>query len=382
VPSGWADWGSIDAPDIALTERNRQNEWPRHRAASLVTKRPASATTAIAAVEQAAPSLRRETATLQSVKAAFNFAAGKTKFELANELEEARQDVTRLERRLSQETEAAATLRERVRVLTAEGEAADTRAAGLEIELGATRDRLRGERDVAAENARVSKSLIEMDAALEDARARIKFLETALAAAEAECTRMAAEARAATAAREKRESESETLNGLLDAMSARALMAEKMLADARQRLLARSTQSDAAEQGIAEAKATCREVYSENQQLRESLRFQQKQVEELEQSRLTLVVAANALLETFQNRKRGLIDAEQKIKCLTERNAQLEAEANSAASRAAVDRRTMQQRTADSADERMRKNWAELARQLAIRSKSNVTLRGPRECIP
>ena len=61
-----------------------------------------------------------------------------------------------------------------------------------------------------------------------------------------------------------------------------------------------------------------------------------------------------------------------------ERNAQLEAEAKSAASRAAIDRRTIQQRTADSADERMRKNWAELARQLAIRSKLNVTLRRER----
>jgi hypothetical protein len=83
-------------------------------------------------------------------------------------------------------------------------------------------------------------------------------------------------------------------------------------------------------------------------------------------------------LESFQNRERALIEAEEKIKCLTARNAQLEAEAKSAASRAAIDRRTIQQRTADTADERMRKNWAELARQLAIRSKSNVTLRRER----
>jgi crescentin len=135
--------------------------------------------------------------------------------------------------------------------LTAEAEAADKRAAGLEIELGATRDLLRGERDVAAENARVSKSLTEMDAALEDARARIKFLETALVAAEAECTRVAAEASAATAAGEKRESESDTLNGLLEAMLSRAITAEKMLADARQRLLAHSAQNDATERRIA-----------------------------------------------------------------------------------------------------------------------------------
>jgi crescentin len=182
----------------------------------------------------------------------------------------------------------------------------------------------------------------------------------------------------ATAAKEKRESESDTLNGLLEAMSSRAITAEKMLADARQRLLAHSAQNDVAERRIAEAKAAGDEAETENRQLRESLRLQQKQVEELEQSRLTLVAAANELLETFRNRERALIEAEEKIKYPTERNTQLEAEAKSAASRAAIDRRTIQQRTADTADERMRKNWAELARQLAIRSKSNVTLRRER----
>ncbi len=358
---------------MALTERNRQNEWPRHRAASLATKRPASGTTAvaIAAAEQARPQLRREKATLQPAKPEFNFAPGKTKFDLANELEEAREEITRLERRVSQETEAARTLRERVPILTAEAEAAGARAAGLEIELAAARDRLRGERDFEAENTRISKTLTEKDAALEDARARIKFLDTALAVAEAECTRRTADARAATAAREKRESESDTLNGLLEAMSARALTAEKMLADARQRLLARSVQSDAAEQRITEAKAACDEADNKNRQLQETLRWQRGQVEELEKSRLTVIAAANALLETYQNRDRALIDAEEKIKRLIERNAQLEAEAKSANSRAAM--------AIASADERMRKKWAELARQLAIRSKSNVTLRDRRE---
>jgi len=80
-------------------------------------------------------------------------------------------------------------------------------------------------------------------------RARTKFLETALVAAEA--ARVAAEASAATAAREKRESESDTLNGLLEAMLSRAITAEKMLADARQRLLAHSAQNDATERRIA-----------------------------------------------------------------------------------------------------------------------------------
>ena len=356
---------------MAFTERNGQNEWPRHRAVSLAAKRPASGATAITAAEQARPQLRREKATLPSATAEFNFAAGKTKFDLANELEEARRDITRLERRLSQETAAAGTLREQVRTLTAEGEAAGQRAAGLEIELGAARDRLRGARDFEAENTLIAKNLIEKDAALEDARARIKFLDTALAVAEAECTRLGAEAKAATAAREKYESESEALKRLSDSMSARALMAEKMLADARQRLLARNVQNDVAEQRITAEKAARDEIDDKNRRLKETLRSQQGHVEELEQSRLTLVAAANALLESFQNRDKALVDAEAKIKRLTERNAQLEVEASSANSRAAI--------TIARAEERMRKKWAELARQLTIRSKSNVPLRDRRE---
>ena len=357
---------------MALTERNRQNDWPRSRPASLAAKRPAAGTPAAAAAEQARPpQLRREQVTLQSARAEFNFAAGKTKFDLAKDLEEAIEKIALLERRLSQETEAAGTLRERVQTLTAEGEAAGQRAAILEIELGTARDRLRGARDFEAEKARLSKSLSDSDSALEDARARIKFLDTALAAAEAECTRLGAEAKAATAGREKYESESEALKRLADAMSARALMAERMLADARQRVLARNVQNDVAEQRINEAKAVREELDNKNRRLQETLRAQQGQVEELEQSRLTLVAAANALLETFQSREKAFIESEEKIRRLTERNAQLEAEARSANSRAAI--------TIAKADEQMRKKWAELARQVALRSKANVTVRDRRE---
>jgi predicted nuclease with TOPRIM domain len=205
----------------------------------------------------------------------------------------------RLERRLSLETNAARALRERVQTaVAAAAQAAEKRAAGLETGFGAVRHQLKEKLDlVTAEKARLSQCLAERDAALDDGRARIEFLQTALAAAEAEaagkhaedlenrfhaasdqlqgkldrvtgensrlsqsavakdaalgearawiefleaalsaaeaeCTRLTTEV---GGGRAKQQSESKALNARLEAMSARAVTAEKLLAEARER---------------------------------------------------------------------------------------------------------------------------------------------------
>ena len=139
---------------------------------------------------------------------------------------------------------ATRALNERAQTLTGTAAAADKRAEGLESELEATRARLQANVDLASENSRVSRSLTEKDAALDDTRTRIKFLETALTAAEAECTRLAAEM---SGARDKHGADSDALNGLLETMSSRAITADKLLAEARQRLHARTAENGAAE---------------------------------------------------------------------------------------------------------------------------------------
>ena len=101
----------------------------------------------------------------------------------------------------------------------------------------AASDQLQGKLDVvAAENARLSQGATARDVVLGDARARIEFLETALSAAEAECTRLTAER---GSVREMLESKSKAINARLEAMSARAVTAEKLLEEASERLLAR-----------------------------------------------------------------------------------------------------------------------------------------------
>ncbi len=177
---------------MALTERNRQNGW-RHQAAGLVTAHTALGTTAMAAVEQGKPLLKRNKAAPQASDVEFDFKLGERKIGVANELEDARAEIARLEQRLLQEMGATRALNERAQTLTATAAAADKRAEGLQSELDAARARLQANVDLASENSRVSRSLTEKDAALDDARTRIKFLEAALTAAEAECTRLAAE---------------------------------------------------------------------------------------------------------------------------------------------------------------------------------------------
>ena len=125
----------------------------------------------------------------------------------------------------------------------AEAEAAAKRGEGMENGFRAGGGQLQGKLDVvAAENARLSQGATARDVALGDARARIEFLETALSAAEAECTRLNAER---GSAREMLESESKAINARLEAMSSRAVAAEKLLAEARERLLARIVEIDA-----------------------------------------------------------------------------------------------------------------------------------------
>jgi chromosome segregation ATPase len=233
----------------------------------------------------------------------------------------------------------------------------------LENGFRAASGQLAGKLDlVTAENARLTQSAIAKDAALGDARARIEFLEMALSAAEAECARLTAEL---GGAREKRQSETQNLNRRLAAMSSRAVTAEALLAEARERSLARIVEIDAFRQRTADAKAAGSEAYAKNRQLEDALCLQQCQVEDLERAHATLIEATKSLLETFQDRDHALTRAEEKIRYLAARNAQLEAGAIGANGQGASDGLDIPRLSTDDADETKRKDLAELARLLS-----------------
>ena len=212
------------------------------------------------------------------------------------------------------------------------------------------RDRLQKKLDTAtSENARLSRATTEKDRVLADARTRVEYLEAALAAAEAECGRLTADA---AKTRDKHQAE-----------TSRAITAEKLLAEARERLLARIIEIDAVRQRVAQANAVTNAAYDRQRQLEDALCLQQSQFEELERSQSKLAEATKVLLQRFRDRERALVVAEKKIKALAERNAWLEAARDRARSPHQRGRETPQSNLEDAADAALQ-DWAELARLL------------------
>ncbi len=422
---------------MALADRGRRNGW-HHQATSLVSSHSALGTTAKAIVDRSGPLLRRRPLR-EGQEQEFGSAAVEIGLELARTLDEARAEIARLELRLSHDAAAAQDLRAQIKASAAAAEVADLRAAGLERKIGVARGELQENIDLltaenarllqghaergmalddaqdkikflenalaaaeaasvskqaetlangasaarvefqeqldlaASENARLQQTIAEKDVAFGEVRARIEFLQTALSTAEAECSRLGDEA---GGVRQHHQSESETLNGRLEAMSSRAVTAEKLLAEARERLLARIVENGAFRQKVADAKAANDKAYAKTRQLEDTVTLRQHQIDELERSRATLVEATTTLVETFEERDRALQRAQEKIKALAARNAELEAEANRANEfagqkaktgqdgKGAKERITIAELSSDGADQTARKDWSELARLL------------------
>jgi chromosome segregation ATPase len=108
------------------------------------------------------------------------------------------------------------------------------------------------------------------------------------------------------------------------------LAAEKKLEDAQVNLLILANDKAAIERDVAGAIDARDAAESKLEMLRNLLRLTDRQVQELEHSRSTLIEGTSELLKTFETRDVALVRAEATNKALTERIAQLEAEAKSA----------------------------------------------------
>jgi chromosome segregation ATPase len=365
---------------MALNGKARGNGWLDQAARLAVTHRGAT------------PIATRAQSSLAAAETEFDATADGRDIELADELELARNRAAGLERRLAQETAAKQTLGEQF-------EAADARIVELENELAAARDELalrdneneslRTSLDLAmAENASLTERLAKRDAAQHSTGSQLEYLQNALATAETECTRLFSEARDFRI-------EAGTLNDVLATMTSRAEIAERLLADARECLLARIAENAATERSLADATAARRDGERDLHELQDLLRLKQCQINELEQSRLKLIAATNTLLKTFQNRDAALVHADEEIRVLNARMveleaqiAQLEAQARQANSRRKAAKadgqphQTMILPAADDAGDKTRKKWAELARELAKLAKLKPQLVTPIQAGP
>jgi predicted nuclease with TOPRIM domain len=259
-----------------------------------------------------------------------------------------------LSQKLAAQEGAVADLRARVKALeeqlSAAGDGPTKSTDNQQAELPKASDHLHQKLAAAVmENARLARTTAERERALADARTRIEYLEAALAAAELECSRLAGEA---SGAREKQTAE-----------TSRAITAEKLLAEERQRLLARIIEIDGARKRAAQADAAASAAYDRQCQLEDALCLQQHQFEELERSQTTLAQATKALLHRFRDRERALAAADQRIKVLAEQNASFEAARDRADSPRQRGQETPRSRLEEAADATLR-DWAELTRLL------------------
>jgi crescentin len=258
------------------------------------------------------------------------------KADLAAELEPARARITELESALARETATARMLNEHKQALSKHSAAADKRIAELEGLLGEASEKLAMGADenrtlqssvdqLVEENSRLQRRVTDSEMAIEKALTQVSQLQTALKAAEAERGRLTA---ALAEANDKRQVETNTLSTRLEAMSSRAVTAEKLLADVRQNLLSRTEANNAAERKVVEATLARNMAEKKLELATTALQSKEKLLNEVEQFRTKLAERANTLLLNVRQRDKALSRAEEEIQALSARVGKLEAEAD------------------------------------------------------
>ncbi len=148
-------------------------------------------------------------------------------------------------------------------------------------------------------------------------------MEASFAEAYGERGRLAA---ALDEAKEQHQAERNSLNMRLDALQSRAATAERLLAEARQNLIARTEEVRAFDRKSVEATIARNNAEKRLAQIEASHEARERQIKDLEAARGALSERNTALSKTLKTRETALTRAEEKIASLSERNAHLEAD--------------------------------------------------------
>jgi crescentin len=112
----------------------------------------------------------------------------------------------------------------------------------------------------------------------------------------------------------------------LDALQSRTATAERLLAEARQNLIARTEEVRAFDRKSMEATIARNNSEKRLAQIEAAHEARERQIRDLEAARAALTERTNALSKTLKTRETALARAEEKIGALTERNGHLEAD--------------------------------------------------------
>jgi crescentin len=294
-----------------------------------------------AELESAGEELRRELALAQ--QAARGLEGDKA--ELTSEIVGVRAEIANLESELAQETANGRALSEANQILVDHANSADQRIVELQSEGALMREKLllleNDKRSLQtaldqtlAQTSRLSRRLTESENALTAARARLEQMDISLAAAENERATLTT---ARDEANERHQSEAYALNLRLEALRSRAATAEQLLSEVRQTLVARTEEIRVLERKVVEANIARTNTEKIVERLTAARDALDGKTRELEQGRASLMERSNGLAETLKARETSLAHAEQKIKALSDRIAEIEVDVG--AYRAKTERR-------------------------------------------
>jgi chromosome segregation ATPase len=304
------------------------------------------------------------------------------KIRLTGELSAIRVTVANLEKQLGEEAGNGRALADEKRLLLDRADTADKRIIESESAANLARERLsllENEKDslqsaldqTLAQSSKTARRLAEAENALADARARLQKMEGSLATAEDERKKISA---AHDEANERRQSEVYALTLKLDAMRSRSTAAEKLLAEMRQSLVARTEEIRVAEGKLVEATVGRSGAEKKAEQLAGIVEAHDRQNKKLEQTRSSLTDRSKVLAETVKARDSALSHAEDKIKSLSDRVELLKAEAAANHARAekrieqlnaAIERERAERAVAEGALEATRGDYSRLQREIA-----------------
>ena len=293
-----------------------------------------------AELESTGEELRRELALAQEAARGLEG----EKAELTSEIVAVRAEVTNLESQLAQEGANGRALSETNQILVDHANSADKRIVELQSEGALMREKLplleNDKRSLQtaldqtlAETTRLSRRLTESENALIAARARLEQMDISLTAAENERATLAT---ARDEANERHQSEAYALNLRLEFLRSRAATGEKLLAEVRESLVGRTEEIRVLQRNAVEASIARNATEKVVERLTAGRDALDGKVRELEQERAGLTERSNSLAETLKARETSLAHAEQKIKSLTGRLAEIEV--NAGAYRAETER--------------------------------------------
>ncbi len=255
-------------------------------------------------------------------------------FELTDEIRTRSVQIAELELQLEQEQSQRRNLNEIRGSMQEQIDDSDQHILALESDLAASREKLALVEDdkrsletsldrALNETARLNQRLTETENGLTAARAELGKIEKNFAEVFAERDRLAA---ALDESKEQHQTDRSNLTMRLGALQSRAATAERLLAEARQNLIARTEEVRAFDRRSVEATIARNNSEKRLAQLEASQERRERHIHDLEQARVALAERNGALTKTLKSRDAALARAEEKIASLTQRNGHLEAD--------------------------------------------------------